>query len=71
MNTENFGLDTQVKDWAGVGRYLNAVCVEEPHKGPAGNSTDFPISSDGDDEPILVTFVTLVTSITGSVLEFC
>ena len=31
------------KDWAGVGRYLNVVRVEEPHTGPAGNSTDFPI----------------------------
>ena len=71
MNTENFGLESQVKDWAGVGRYLNAVRVEEPHKGPAGNSTDFPISSDVDDEQILLAFVTLVTSITGGVLEFC
>ena len=59
------------KDWAGVGRYLNVVRVEEPDTGPAGNSTDFPISSDLDDEQILVAFVTAVTSITGGVLEFC
>ena len=59
------------KDWAGTGRYLNVVRVEGPHKGPAGNSTDFPISSALDDEQILVAFVTAVTSITGSVLEFC
>ncbi|MDE0032463.1 MAG: hypothetical protein OXU75_04965 [Deltaproteobacteria bacterium] len=57
-------------DWAGVGRYLNVVRVEEPHTGPAGNSTDFPISSNLDDEQILVAFVTAVTSITGGVLEF-
>ena len=59
------------KDWAGVGRDLNVVRVEEPHRGPAGNSTDFPISSDLDDEQILVAFVTAVTSITGGILEFC
>ena len=58
------------KDWAGVGRDLNVVRVEEPHRGPAANSTDFPISSDLDDEQILVAFVTAVTSITGGILEF-
>ena len=59
------------KDLAGVGRYLNVFRVEEPRRGPAGNSTDFPISSDLDDEQILVAFVTAVTSITGGILEFC
>lgn len=59
------------KDQAGVGRYLNVVRVESPHTGPAGNSTDFPISSDLDDEQILVSFVTAVTSITGRELKFC
>ena len=34
------------KDWAGVGRYLNVLRVEEPYRGPADNSTDFPIPSD-------------------------
>lgn len=59
------------KGWAGVGSYLNVVRMEEPHTGPAGNSTDFPISSDLDDEQILVAFVTVVTSIIGGGLEFC
>ena len=59
------------KDWAGVGRYLNVVRVESPHVGPAGNATDFPVSSDLDDEQILVAFVTAVTSMTGGKLEFC
>lgn len=59
------------KDWAGVGRYLNVVRVEKPHTGPAGNSTDFPISSHLDDEQILISFVTAVISITGGDLAFC
>ena len=37
------------KDWAGVGRYLNVLRVEEPYRGPADNSTDFPIPSDLDE----------------------
>lgn len=61
------------KDWAGVGRYLNVVRVKEPHRAgrPAGNSTDFPISSDLADEQILVAFVTAVTTIIGGTLKFC
>ena len=59
------------KDWAGVGRYLNVVRVKEPHTGPGGNSTDFPISSDLGDEQILVGFVTAIATITGGTLEFC
>ena len=38
-----------VKDWAGVGRYLNVLRVEEPYRGPADNSTDFPIPFDLDE----------------------
>ena len=30
------------KDWAGTGRYLNVVRVDEYDKGPSGNATDFP-----------------------------
>lgn len=55
------------KDWANAqdGRYLNVVRVERPGAGPAGNATDFPISSTLSDEEILVAFVTAVTDITG------
>jgi len=60
------------KDWAGVGRYLNVVRVKEPHSsGLAGNSTDFPISSDLGDQQILVAFVTAVTTIIGGSRECC
>lgn len=50
---------------------LNMVGVEEPHGGPVGNSTEFPVCSDLDDGQILVVFVTVVASLTGGVLEYC
>ena len=59
------------KDWAGGLDALNMVGVEEPHGGPVGNSTDFPVCSDLEDGQILIVFVTVVASLTGGVLEYC
>ncbi len=56
------------KDWAGTGRYLNVVRVDEPDKGPSGNATDFPIFSKLSDEQILMAFVSSVCAITGCAL---
>jgi hypothetical protein len=56
------------KDWAGTGRYLNVVRVDELGKGPSGNATDFPIFSKLSDEQILIAFVSSVCAITGCVL---
>ncbi|HKZ52106.1 MAG TPA: hypothetical protein VJ085_02375 [Candidatus Acidoferrales bacterium] len=57
------------KDWAGTGRYLNVVRVQELGQGPAGNATDFPIFSDLPDQQILEAFVTSVCAITGCKLS--
>lgn len=53
------------KDWAGTGRYLNVVRIEQLGAGPAGNPTDFPIFSPLADEQILEAFVASVSAITG------
>src|SRR5579863_8370786 len=55
------------KDWAKTpeARYLNVVRVEQLHKGPAGNATDFPIFSALSDEQILFAFVATVSDVTG------
>jgi hypothetical protein len=53
------------KDWAGTGRYLNVVRVDEFDKGPAGNATDFPVKSNLPDHQILRAFVVSVSAITG------
>ena len=53
------------KDWAGTGRYLNVVRIEQLGAGPAGNATDFPIFSPLSDEQILEAFVASVSAITG------
>ena len=59
------------KDWANTPkrRYLNVARIEELGKGPAGNTTDFPIFNDMSDEQILKSFVFSVSSITGRELE--
>ena len=56
------------KDWAGTGRYLNVVRTKGPGKGPGGNATDFPITSDLSDKQILTAFVHAVSAITGQPL---
>ena len=53
------------KDWARTGRYLNVVRIEQFHKGPAGNATDFPIFNAIPDEEILRNFVILTAAVTG------
>lgn len=53
------------KDWAQTGRYLNVVRIEALGAGPAGNATDFPISSELPDDDILQAFVASVCAITG------
>ena len=52
-------------DWAGTGRYVNVVRIEELGGGPAGQSTDFPIFNDLPDEQVLIAFVAAVCGITG------
>ena len=56
------------KDWAGTGRYLNVVRIDEFDNGPSGNATDFPIFSKLSDEQILIAFVSSVCAITGTAL---
>jgi hypothetical protein len=58
------------KDWAGTGRYLNVVRIDEFDKGPSGNATDFPIFTRLlSDEQILTAFVTSICAITGCALD--
>ncbi|MGA3071866.1 MAG: hypothetical protein ABSD43_16795 [Terracidiphilus sp.] len=57
--------DAEEKDWAGTGRYLNVVRTAGKDSGPAGQATDFPISSDLPDEQILEAFVAAVCAVTG------
>ena len=45
------------KNWMVVGRYSTSFVWRNLTQAPEGNSTDFPISSDLDDEPVLVAFV--------------
>ncbi len=53
------------KDWAGTGRYLNVVRVDQSRPGIGGAPTDFPIYSDLPDVQILEAFVAAVCAITG------
>lgn len=55
-------------DWANTGRYLNVVRAEQPHAGPKGQATDFPIYYSEDqmsDEQILTAFVYAVCAVVG------
>ena len=56
------------KDWAGTGRYLNVVRIENPGGRPAGFPTDFPIYCQQSDRQILRAFVFAVTACTGGTL---
>jgi hypothetical protein len=52
-------------DWAGTGRYLNVVRIDQRRPGIGGNPTDFPIFSDLPDDQILEAFVSAVCAVTG------
>lgn len=61
--------DTEDKDWAKTGRYLNVVRCNAPGR-PGGNPTDFPIfHSPLTDEQILRAFVHSVCAMTGCKLQ--
>jgi len=56
---------TDEKDWAGTGRYLNVVRIDQNRPGIGGNPTDRPIFCDLPDEQVLEAFVAAVCAVTG------
>lgn len=52
-------------DWAGTGRYLNVVRVEQPNAGPKGQAADFPVFGKKEDDTILQDFVDSVCQAVG------
>lgn len=53
------------KDWAGTGRYLNLVRIDQNRPGSGGSPTDFPIYNDLPDDQVLEAFVAAVCAVTG------